>query len=313
MSSLEDDAVSSAEEGHIDTLNSESSGEENAEMQMCSKTEPSSFLSESSGANKFSIDSILGLNAGKRTEIVSSEFDSQISHKAEFDRPTPVDALSITLDLKVSPETEELDKKAIGSTQLLELVNSSKLTQELRNVPNNPYMIYHQNPGIASPRPLLFPPWLHSNEDLKNQTGIFGLQAKTPNRRSRKPVLDRKPRQAYSAKQLERLESEFKIDKYLSVSKRMELSKALSLTEVQIKTWFQNRRTKWKKQLTTRLKIAQRQGLFPPHYFSSSPGQQYSAIFNPYYTHPVSCMFGLPAVEDVSTIPSSSENLRHGN
>lgn len=62
---------------------------------------------------------------------------------------------------------------------------------------------------------------------------------KPPNRRSRKPGLDRKPRQAYSAKQLERLEGEFKVDKYLSVSKRMELSKALNLTEVQIKTWFQ--------------------------------------------------------------------------
>ncbi|EEB20226.1 Homeobox protein ceh-19, putative [Pediculus humanus corporis] len=87
---------------------------------------------------------------------------------------------------------------------------------------------------------------------------------KPTGRRSRKPGIDRKPRQAYSAKQLERLESEFKIDKYLSVSKRMELSKALNLTEVQIKTWFQNRRTKWKKQLTSRLKIAQRHGLIPP-------------------------------------------------
>jgi hypothetical protein len=40
----------------------------------------------------------------------------------------------------------------------------------------------------------------------------FFFQAPKPvGRRSRKPGLDRKPRQAYSAKQLERLESEFKV------------------------------------------------------------------------------------------------------
>lgn len=121
---------------------------------------------------------------------------------------------------------------------------------------------------------------------------------KPANRRSRKPGLDRKPRQAYSAKQLERLESEFKVDKYLSVSKRMELSKALNLTEVQIKTWFQNRRTKWKKQLTTRLKMAQRQGLFPPHYFAPA-AQQYSALFTPYYST-LGCVFGVPTIEDAT-------------
>lgn len=86
----------------------------------------------------------------------------------------------------------------------------------------------------------------------------------------RRQGTDRKPRQAYSAKQLERLEMEFKQDKYLSVSKRLELSKCLNLTEVQIKTWFQNRRTKWKKQLTSRIKIAHRQGLYANTYLSSS-------------------------------------------
>ncbi|KAG8231464.1 hypothetical protein J437_LFUL000181, partial [Ladona fulva] len=87
----------------------------------------------------------------------------------------------------------------------------------------------------------------------------------TTAKRSRRHGVDRKPRQAYSAKQLERLEAEFKADKYLSVSKRTELSGDLGLTEVQIKTWFQNRRTKWKKQLTSRLKAAaQRQGLYLP-------------------------------------------------
>ncbi|XP_022090705.1 homeobox protein engrailed-2-like [Acanthaster planci] len=98
-------------------------------------------------------------------------------------------------------------------------------------------------------------------------------------RRPRKPGVDRKPRQAYSSKQLERLEDEFKADKYLSVSKRLELSMALNLTETQIKTWFQNRRTKWKKQMMARLKIAQRQGLWTAPFLTPwySPLGPYSA------------------------------------
>lgn len=55
--------------------------------------------------------------------------------------------------------------------------------------------------------------------------------------RLRKSGIDRKPRQAYSTIQLEKLECEFKLDKYLSVSKRLELSKCLNLTEVQVLLW----------------------------------------------------------------------------
>ncbi|ODN02520.1 Homeobox protein ceh-19 [Orchesella cincta] len=112
------------------------------------------------------------------------------------------------------------------------------------------------------------------------------LPPKPTGRRARKPGVDRKPRQAYSAKQLERLESEFKIDKYLSVSKRLELSKALNLTEVQIKTWFQNRRTKWKKQVTARFKLAQRQGL-GSHFYSSFSSAFAAAQLSPFYAPPI--------------------------
>uniref|UniRef100_A0A914EM34 Homeobox domain-containing protein n=1 Tax=Acrobeloides nanus TaxID=290746 RepID=A0A914EM34_9BILA len=83
-------------------------------------------------------------------------------------------------------------------------------------------------------------------------------------KRARKAIYDRKPRQAYSNAQLERLEEEFKADKYLSVNKRIDLANTLKLTETQIKTWFQNRRTKWKKQMTSTLKEFYKHSLLNP-------------------------------------------------
>ncbi|KAH7945625.1 hypothetical protein HPB49_013418 [Dermacentor silvarum] len=118
-----------------------------------------------------------------------------------------------------------------------------------------------------------------------------------------KPGVERKPRQAYSAKQLERLEAEFKVDKYLSVSKRMELSATLNLTEVQIKTWFQNRRTKWKKQMTARMKLAQRQGLWAPHYLAAAPGHAFGSFLGA----PAGFTYGAPPAAPCAANPVTGE------
>ncbi|KAK6182616.1 hypothetical protein SNE40_010259 [Patella caerulea] len=125
------------------------------------------------------------------------------------------------------------------------------------------------------------PAWLY--QSLYHRHLVLEAQKSNTVRRQRRVNIDRKPRQAYSSKQLEHLEMEFKADRYLSVSKRVELSKTLDLTETQIKTWFQNRRTKWKKQMSAKLK---REGLFPGPIWGPMASPR-SCHFNPYH-HPLS-------------------------
>ncbi|KAJ3610292.1 hypothetical protein NHX12_022385 [Muraenolepis orangiensis] len=58
----------------------------------------------------------------------------------------------------------------------------------------------------------------------------------------------RRARTAFTYEQLVALENKFRTTRYLSVCERLNLALSLSLTETQVKIWFQNRRTKWKKQ-----------------------------------------------------------------
>ncbi|XP_054766606.2 homeobox protein slou-like [Lytechinus pictus] len=68
------------------------------------------------------------------------------------------------------------------------------------------------------------------------------------NNNSAKSSKPRRARTAFTYEQLVALENKFKTTRYLSVCERLNLALSLSLTETQVKIWFQNRRTKWKKQ-----------------------------------------------------------------
>ncbi|TTX39223.1 Homeobox protein HMX2 [Bagarius yarrelli] len=66
----------------------------------------------------------------------------------------------------------------------------------------------------------------------------------------------KKTRTVFSRSQVYQLESTFDVKRYLSSSERACLASSLQLTETQVKTWFQNRRNKWKRQISAELEAA---------------------------------------------------------
>lgn len=119
-------------------------------------------------------------------------------------------------------------------------------------------------------------------------------------RRGKDPTKKRK-RTAFTGTQVKELEGEFRRSKYLTISRRTELSKSLKLTETQIKIWFQNRRTKWKRKMAAEMESsAQASGnlyVYPHHpgihhcnqHCHPGNGTPYNfcqSSFNPVFCHP---------------------------
>lgn len=84
----------------------------------------------------------------------------------------------------------------------------------------------------------------------------------------------RKARTAFSDHQLKELEASFEAKKYLTVQDRVELAAKLKLSDTQVKTWYQNRRTKHKRQTAVGLELLNEAGHF---YAYQSVLQQSSA------------------------------------
>ncbi|KAF5405531.1 T-cell leukemia homeobox protein 3 [Paragonimus heterotremus] len=65
---------------------------------------------------------------------------------------------------------------------------------------------------------------------------------------SRAPRKRKKPRTSFTRQQVIELERCFQKQKYIASAERADLAKLLHMTDAQVKTWFQNRRTKWRRQ-----------------------------------------------------------------
>ncbi|KAL3286593.1 hypothetical protein HHI36_001094 [Cryptolaemus montrouzieri] len=109
----------------------------------------------------------------------------------------------------------------------------------------------------------------------------------------------KRPRTAFTGAQIKSLEAEFERNKYLSVAKRCQLSKTLKLTETQIKIWFQNRRTKWKRKYTNDVELIAQQ------YYSSMG----ILTPRPIFIGDRLWFFNYPGRPGLSSVPSMVSNL----
>ncbi|KAM4527278.1 homeobox protein pnx [Odontesthes bonariensis] len=106
----------------------------------------------------------------------------------------------------------------------------------------------------------------------------------------------RRFRTAFTVEQLQVLEHSFQRCHYLSVLERHTIASALHLSETHVKIWFQNRRTKWKKE-----RLQQREGE-EQHIFTSPHSRAAVCAplsYNPLYCHqhsPLQLFTPLPLV-----------------
>ena len=116
----------------------------------------------------------------------------------------------------------------------------------------------------------------------------------------------KKQRPLFSPHQIQTMEKEFAKQRYVTEDKRAQLALEVNLTETQVKTWFQNRRTKWKKETrdeqsaTTRrpyqkdiehaLLPTQRVNPFCQNIYVDSLLNPFSVV-TPYYTAPIFVTF----------------------
>ncbi|XP_060072504.1 homeobox protein ceh-19-like [Ylistrum balloti] len=76
----------------------------------------------------------------------------------------------------------------------------------------------------------------------------FGVRRIGHPYQNRTPPKRKKPRTSFTRLQIMELERRFEQQKYLASSERSSIAKSLKMSDSQVKTWFQNRRTKWRRQ-----------------------------------------------------------------
>uniref|UniRef100_A0A1A8M9E9 Homeobox protein engrailed-like n=1 Tax=Nothobranchius pienaari TaxID=704102 RepID=A0A1A8M9E9_9TELE len=138
-------------------------------------------------------------------------------------------------DADISPESNNVVKASGGESTTSTTTSSSTSSLVLLNGNGAP---------AAEKKSLLWPAWVYCTRysDRPSSGPRTRKLKKSPSGRE-----DKRPRTAFTAEQLQRLKTEFQVNRYITEQRRQTLAQELSLNESQIKIWFQNKRAKIKK------------------------------------------------------------------
>ena len=120
---------------------------------------------------------------------------------------------------------------------------SDQLPMDLSHTTNTPNVSTKTLTNLSN-----IPAWVFATRYSDRPSGGRARrQGKRKAENSEPSSAEKKPRTAFNAEQLERLQREFLANQYLTEERRKNLCSELGLNEAQLKIWFQNKRAKVKK------------------------------------------------------------------
>ncbi|XP_015253926.1 homeobox protein engrailed-1a isoform X2 [Cyprinodon tularosa] len=196
----------------------------------------------------FFIDNILRPDFGCRKELDLSTREKAQSSCPDLCRSFPVSAC--------------LDSSCSSDSNSSSIASPKKCSNGDTAAPGSKSEVFkpEENPGedavsslvvlngkgttTAENQPMLWPAWVYCTRySDRPSSGPRTRKLK----KSKSSKEDKRPRTAFTAEQLQRLKTEFQVNRYITEQRRQSLATELNLNESQIKIWFQNKRAKIKK------------------------------------------------------------------
>uniref|UniRef100_A0A8R1DL02 Homeobox domain-containing protein n=1 Tax=Caenorhabditis japonica TaxID=281687 RepID=A0A8R1DL02_CAEJA len=199
-----------------------------------------------------------------------------------------------TRPTKIAPTpTPTLSETSVEET--LRLVLSTETLISLAQLQSSTVLARPESPkpehSPPAPAPILTPTRASScSEPLQSPASL-------PNEKSRRK------RTTFSPEQATRLEAEYLADSYMAREKRILLAQSLSLSENQVKTWFQNRRAKDKRDRKTD------NSSINTHSRKSSPSRKSSSDSSPTPSSSGSFILPFSTPIQTATTPTTVEAL----